>query len=62
MATLQGVQAIKAEELKLALDGGSFVPYYEQIVNQVPDAGEGRQSAGGADVLFGRGNRAGAGH
>ena len=35
MDTLHGVQAIRAEELKLALDGGSFVPYYEQIVNQV---------------------------
>jgi len=35
MATPQVVQAVKAEQLKLALDGSSFVPFYEQIVNQV---------------------------
>src|SRR5579871_6876073 len=35
MATPQVFQAVKAEQLKLALDGSSFVPFYEQIVNQV---------------------------
>src|SRR5579864_1089264 len=35
MATPQVFQAVKAEQLKLALDGSSFVPFYEQIVDQV---------------------------
>src|SRR5437868_9773614 len=35
MGTPQTGQQIKAEQLHLALDGNSFVPFYEQIVDQV---------------------------
>lgn len=35
MATPQMVQQVKAEQLHLVLDSNSFVPFYEQIVDQV---------------------------
>ena len=35
MAPSQTVQQVQAEQLHLTLDGSSFVPFYEQIVDQV---------------------------
>ncbi len=35
MATSPAFQHVVAEQLHLALDGSSFVPFYEQIVDQV---------------------------
>lgn len=35
MATSQAGQPVRAEQLRLVLDGSSFVPFYEQIIDQV---------------------------
>lgn len=35
MATSQILEHVKVEQLRIALDGNSFVPFYEQIVDQV---------------------------